>query len=385
MSIDVQVKAAITEYYDFAKLFSYNATWNGVCGGRGMGKTWGSKKKGIGDALKNVKFKAVEKEVAARGRNKTKMITVHEVESVNKQFIYLRRYKEELSIAKETFFADIEHIWPDWEFRIRGWKAEASPMKYAELKNRPWATIGYFVSLSVAQNFKSAQFPAVAVIIFDEFIIEKGGQYLQNEPTKLVNFYSTVSRYRPNVRVLLLANAVNITNPYFIHYKVDPDKTDENNFIFQVKRNNGTFQMLWHFPSSEAFEAEVEATEFGQFIRETDPEYADYAVKNKFSDNHKAMVGRKPKHAKYVYTVETHNGIFSVWYDAKTNVFYCQEKRPSNDEDFVTLVEEWMSEGKRLATFQDKTMGMLRSAYRYDRMRFDKASTRNAFIPVFKR
>jgi hypothetical protein len=376
---------AITEYYDFAKLFSFNATWNGVCGGRGMGKTWGSKRKSINDSLRTIKFKAIEKEVNGRGRNTKKMVTVHEVESVDKQFIYLRRYKEELAIAKETFFADIEHVWPNWDFRIRGWKAEASPTKYAELKNRPWAVIGYFVALSQASHFKSAQFPKVSTITYDEFIIEKGGQYLPNEPTKLVNFYNTVSRYRPGVRVLLLANAVRIENPYFIHYKVDPDKQDENNFIFMVPRDNGTYQMLWHFPVSEAFEAEIEATEFGQFIRATDPDYADYAVGNKFSDNHKSMIGRKPKTATYVYTVETQNGIFSVWYDAKTNFFYCQEKRPANDEDFVTLVEEWMSEGKRLATFQDKTMGMLRSAYRHDRMRFEVASTRNAFIPVFKR
>ena len=385
MTIAETAKAAITEYYDFAKLFSYNATWNGVCGGRGMGKTWGSKRKTIKDALKAVKFKTYQKEVNARGRNTKKMIDITEVESVDNQFIYLRRYKEELAIAKETFFADIEHLWPDWDFRIHGWKAEASPVKYAEMKNRPWAVIGFFVSLSVASNFKSAQFPSVNWIIFDEFIIEKGGQYLVNEPTKLVNFYSTVSRYRPNVRVLMLANAVNITNPYFIHYGVDPDKQDENNFIFQVKRKSGGYQMLWHFPVSEAFEAEIAATDFGQFILETDPEYADYAVKNQFSDNHKSMIGEKPKTATYVYTVETQNGIFSVWYDAKTNFFYCQAKRPAADEDFVTLVEEWMSEGKRLATFQDKTMGMLRSAYRHDRMRFKEASTRNAFIPVFKR
>jgi hypothetical protein len=377
--------SAITEYYDFAKLFSFNATWNGVCGGRGMGKTWGSKRKTIKDALKAIKFKTYEKEVNARGRNTKKMIEITEVDSVDNQFVYLRSYKEELSIAKETFFADIEHLWPDWDFRINGWKAEASPTKFAEMKSRPWAIIGFFVSLSVASNFKSAQFPKVNWIIFDEFIIEKGGQYLPNEPTKLVNFSSTVSRYRPNVRVLMLANAVNITNPYFIHYNVDPDKADENKFIFQVKRITGGYQMLWHFPVSEAFEAEIAATDFGQFILETDPEYADYAVRNQFNDNHKSMIGKKPKTATYVYTVETQNGIFSVWYDTKTNFFYCQEKRPANDEDFVTLVEEWMSEGKRLATFQDKTMGMLRSAYRHDRMRFDLASTRNAFIPVFKR
>ena len=381
--------STITKYYDFAKLFSFNATFNGVCGGRGMGKTFGAKKKVINDALKTVKFKTEAKEVTTKGNIKgsfTKTVQIHTVEEIGDQFIYLRRYKEELALAKATFFADIEYLWPEWDFRIQGWEAQASPRKFDGLtKGRPWATIGFFISLSVNQNYKSVSFPKVKTIIYDEFIIEKGGQYLANEPTKLVNFYNTVSRYRANVRVLMLANAVTIENPYFIHYKVDPDKTDENNFIFMVKKPNGIYYMLWHFPESAEFEAEVNATEFGQFIRETDPEYADYAVNNVFRDNHKGMIGEKPSSAKYIYTLETLSGTFSVWYDSVTSMFYCQNKRPAGDEDFVTLVEEWMDEGKRLANFTDKTMQMLRTAYRHDRMRFKEAHTRNAFLQVMKR
>jgi hypothetical protein len=377
--------SVITKYYDFAKLFSFNATFNGVCGGRGMGKTWGSKKKVINDGLKSTIIDVTPTEVKAQGRNKTKIIDVHTVREVGDQFIYLRRYKEELALAKATFFADIEHLWPDWDFRVNSWEAQASPTKYNGMKNRPWATIGFFISLSVNQNYKSVQFPNVKTIIFDEFIIEKGGQYLANEPTKLVNFYNTVSRYRSNCRVLMLANAVTIENPYFIQYKVEPDKSDDNNFIFMVKKPNGSYYMLWHFPRSEEFEAEVEATEFGQFIRETDPTYADYAVKNVFADAHSGMIAEKPSSAIYIYTLETLSGTFSVWYDARLNMYYCQNKRPRDDEDFVTLVEEWMDEGKRLANFTDKTMGMLRTAYRHDRMRFKEAHTRNAFMQVMKR
>jgi hypothetical protein len=379
-------KTVITKYYDFAKLFSYNATFNAVCGGRGMGKTWGSKKKVIGDALKTVKFHTQVTEIKTKtGKDTFRTAEVHSIENVGDQFIYLRRYKEELALGKATFFADIEHLWPDWDFKLQGWEAQASPRKFDGVKNRPWATIGYFVSLSVNQNYKSVQFPNVKTIIFDEFIIEKGGQYLASEPTKLVNFYNTVSRYRSNVRVLMLANAVRVENPYFIQYKVEPQKADENNFIFMVKKPNGSFYMLWHFPSSKAFEDEVNATEFGRFIRETDPEYADYAVNNVFADNHSSMVALKPATAVYIYTLETLSGTFSVWYDPNSNMYYCQNKRPNGDEDFVTLVEEWMSEGKRLANFTDKTMGMLRSAYRHDRMRFDNAPTRNAFMQVMKR
>ncbi len=370
---------AITKYYNFAKLFSYNATMMGVCGGRGMGKTWGSKKKAINDALRSTKFETrfIDAKGQGKGIKSTEIVTVNIPTS---QFIYLRRYKEELALAKATFFSDIEYLWKDWDFKVEGWEAKASPRKYKDMKNRPWATIGFFISLSVNQNYKSVQFPNVKLIIYDEFIIEKGGQYLPNESTKFMNFYNTVDRYKHKTRVLMLANAVTITNPYFIKYKVRPKQVDANGLI---RMNSG--YMLWHFPKSEEFEAEVNATPFGKFIRETDPEYADYAVGNVFSDDHEGMLAEKPSTAKYIYTLETTSGTFSIWYDARSDMFYCQNKRPSADEDFVTLVEEWMDEGKRLATFQDKTMGMLRSAYRHDRMRFKESPTRNAFVEVFKR
>lgn len=368
----------VSSYYDFAKLFSYNATINGVCGGRGMGKTWGSKRKGISDAVKTIVFTSKQVEVQKRG--KTVQETIFECNETPDQFIYMRRYKEELAIAKSTFFADIEYKYPGWDFRVTSWEAQASPTKYKDIKHRPWVTIGYFIALSVARNYKSAQFPRVKTIIYDEFIVEKGGQYLPEESTMFMNFYNTVDRYTDKTRVLLLANAVTITNPYFIHYRVEPQKADANGFI---RMANG--YMLWHFPESKQFESEVYQTKFGKFIKETDPDYADYAVGNVFNDNHEALIERKRYTADYLFTLETRNGIFSVWYDGKTDRYYCQEKRPSADEDFVTLVEAWMSEGKRLATFTDKTMGRLRSAFRHDRMRFDRAPTRNAFMEVFKR
>ena len=367
----------IRSYYNFAKLLSYNATINAVNGGRGLGKTYGAKKKGTADALKSCKFTEVVKTVTRRGKQKSE--TVIEA-SAGYQFIYLRRYKEELSLARATFFADYEHEFPDWDFRLHGWEAQASPRKYAEMATgRPWATIGYFVALSVAQNFKSVQFPRVKLIIFDEYIIEKGGQYLPNEASKFLNFYNTVDRYKDKTRVFMLANSVSITNPYFIHYKIDPNKTDKNGFI---KIADG--YLLMHFPDSEQFQAEVYQTKFGKFIADTDPDYADYAVGNKFSDNNNNLLEIKGYKAKYLFTLEVKNGMFSVWYDFERNMYFCQENRPGN-EDIRTIVPERMSEGKTFVTFNDKSLQMLRTAFRSDRVRFDRAPARNAFVEIFKR
>ena len=160
-------------WYDFKRIDSYNATFNFIGGGRGIGKTYGAKKKAIRRAIKT-----------------------------GEQFIYLRRYKTEITASKATFFADIAQEFPNYEFRIQGSVAQMAPNSTAEDKKRAWQTIGHFVALSTAQAQKGVSYHLVTTIIFDEFIIEKGNmQYLPNEAVVMTNFYSTVDRYQDKTRV----------------------------------------------------------------------------------------------------------------------------------------------------------------------------------------
>lgn len=355
-------------YYDYGAILSRNAMYNGVVGGRGLGKTWGAKRRALKDAL-------------TKGR----------------QFILLRRYKEELAEAKSTFFADIAHVFPDWELVIVGREARASrPLEEIEgetkaerkqrEKEREWITLGYFIPLSIAQRMKSTAYPDVYTIIFDEFIIEKGNiRYLPNEVTAFNNFYATVDRWNDRVKVFFLANSVNIMNPYFLEWGIRPD--EENEFVSKFKGS-----IVFHFPDSAKFQSEVFATRFGQFIQESSPEYAEYAVGNKFSDNHDMLLELKDYTAKYVFTLETSHGVFSVWSAKQRNsspfnretVYYVQAKRP-REEVFFTLLPEKMSEEKVLMTYRDKPLEALRTAFRTGRLLFDQASTRNAFIYIFER
>lgn len=349
----------VRSFYSYAKLLSYRARYNFAVGGRGIGKTYGAKKKVVRDAIKS--------HIADPG--------------MCDQFIYLRRYKDELRLARDTFFADFQHEFPNWDFRIQGSEAQMSPVTERETKKRQWFTIGYFIALSVAQSYKSVAFPRVKVIIYDEFILEKSAtHYLPNEAHIFNNFFSTVDRNKDKTRVFFLANSVRIENPYFIEYKIDPDEANEDGFI----KLYGGFVIV-HFIRSEDFENEVLSTKFGQFISQASSEFADFAIRNQFSDNHKSLIANKPPSAKYLFTIEVGTVWYSVWYDAKSNKYYFQMKRPSQDEKLFTLAAENMKEGVTLFTFNDKPLQMLRTAFRHDRARFDKASTRNALMEIFSR
>ena len=183
-----------SHFYNYDKINSFNAVFNFCVGLRGVGKTFGAKERAVKRAI-------------SRGE----------------QFVYIRRYKDELQISRDTFFDDLiaEGKFPEYDFRINGKVAQMTLKVTAEGKKKEWVTIGHFIPLSIAQSVKSASFPKVTTIIYDEFIIEKGlVQYLPNEAVKFQGLYSTIARSRENVRVYFLANAVSITNPYFLYYNI---------------------------------------------------------------------------------------------------------------------------------------------------------------------
>src|SRR5699024_1426535 len=139
-------------WYDFSRLWSFNGYYNMVLGARGTGKTFGAKIKGIKDAIN-------------RGH----------------EFIYLRRYKDEIKFAKDGFFADVvaENMFPGIDFKVDGNKgywdyANHSNGEPKKDRDRDWKPCVHFFALSVGGQIKSQSFPNVKLIIYDEFIIEKG-------------------------------------------------------------------------------------------------------------------------------------------------------------------------------------------------------------------
>lgn len=340
-------------YYSFSKIMSFNAYYNIIIGARGLGKTFGAKKLIIGRAIKT-----------------------------GEQFVYLRRYKDELKISKDAFFADIAEEFPEWDFRINGYTAEMAPAETRDVKGREWQLIGHFVALSTAQSRKGVSYHAVKWILFDEFIIEKGAtHYLPQEDIAFMNFYSTVDRWKDKTRVFFLANAVSMMNPYFLAWDIKPDQEGE----FVKRRTDpvtGIAFIACHFADSAAFSKGVYQTAFGKFIAGS--EYADYAVGSEFADNHDHLLQLKTAAAKYVYTMETKQGVFSVWLDGVNRKFYIQERRPKQEIIF-TLLTDKMAEDKTLLRYNDKMVQTLRTAFSNSNMFFDTAKTRNAFAEIFKR
>lgn len=152
--------------------------------------------------------------MGGRGIGKTEQCNgfdLEEYRDYGNQFIYLRRYKTELSGAGELLDKWLDNV------------------KYLGDKNGGGSyhwygnTLGFAIPLSVASNYKSGfDFTKVTTIVYDEAIIKVGGtqRYLKNEVECLLEFASTVFRHRSNCRIIVLGNNLQFFNPYCEYFKV---------------------------------------------------------------------------------------------------------------------------------------------------------------------
>ena len=259
-------------YWDINNSISRNCLFNFVVGNRGAGKTYGAKKKVIERYLKT-----------------------------GEQFIYVRRYKEELKRIK-TFFDDIAAEFPDAEFKVRGKEFFIN----GELA-------GYAMALSTSKIEKSTPMPRVSWIIFDEFILDKGYyHYLPDEVTYFLEFYETVARTRDNVRVYFLSNALTVTNPYFLYFKLEIPTAKSN---IKVRGD-----ILIEMVANEDFIKFKKQTRFGKIIEGT--RYADYAIENTFFRDDKTFIAKKKGRCAYSFGMTFKGVDLGIWTNAAEGKMY---------------------------------------------------------------
>ena len=286
-------------FWDIGKTLTYNSLINVIVGNRGGGKSYGAKKRGIDNFIKR-----------------------------REQFGYIRRYKEDLRDPMLQYFKDIEMKYPDFEFK--------TDSKHFYIRERPadpaqkWTEddiAGYGFTLSTASNKKSISYPRITTLIFDEFLLDKGNQiYLSEEPIKLLNLYETIARPgtdHPRVVLFMLANALSITNPYFMFWDLQmPTRQDRHG------------KWIWRHPTrpiivedvrNEAFIDAKRNTEFGQLVDGT--RYADYSIENKFPLDSDTFIEKKSPKARYYFTFIYKEKKYGVWAD------FCGEGRMWVSED----------------------------------------------------
>lgn len=280
-------------YYNYDRIISYNALLNILIGSRGVGKTYGATKLVIKDFLKK-----------------------------SRQFIYLRRYKTELSKSMKKFFTEIikNEEFPNHTFEVHG-----NTFLIDE------EVAGYGVTLSTAQQLKSSNFSDVYYIIFDEFLIESGqGYYLKDEVLAFLGLLETVGRMR-DIKVFMLANAVTEVNPYFMFFDL---ALPYNNDIKLFKDG----MILLQYLQNEAYIQAKKETKFGKLVAGT--EYEDYAIDNKFTDDNRVFIEKKSGQSKFSFSFIYKDIRLGVWIDYDNGKIYVSNDYIENGFVFATTTAD---------------------------------------------
>ncbi|NCC80595.1 MAG: hypothetical protein EOM07_13435, partial [Clostridia bacterium] len=276
------------------RLMTYNCLFNFIVGDRGGGKSFG-----------------------------TLEYCVRQFQKYGKEFIYLRRYKEELDDSLPTLFDAL----------IKEGKFEGHEM-HAKGKNLYFdgKIMGYAVSLSTSMKRKSVNYSNVHYIIFEEFMVDGvGSRYLgtgDKEVAVFENFYETVDRLRDQTRVFFLANAFSMVNIYFMRYKIrlkPPYKT--------YNKLGPIMVCIWQDQSYRDAKAK---TQFFDIVKGT--EYAEHAYGNKFYMDSDKFIRKKNGSAEFHFAYAYMDKIYGVWVDWNKGNYYITTKVGSvNQSNVIAL------------------------------------------------
>lgn len=251
-------------YYNGGELLSKNRLINFVIGNRGGGKSYHWKVRCVKEFLKD-----------------------------NKEFVWLRRYNSELEHMKNW--------WKDIAHEFEGHKLESNK-KHIKIDGKICGHVG---ALSTSQRLKSNPYPNVDKIIFDEFLIDKGSlRYISGEVELMLELIETIFRMRDNNnKVIFVANAISIVNPYFSYFKIKPELS---------KRFSLWDDICIELYTNSEFIENKKSTRFGRLISNT--RYGDYAIENKFlRDNYSFICERPKSNLVYSNTVVYEGERYGVW------------------------------------------------------------------------
>lgn len=193
----------------------------------------------------------------------------------------------------DTWFNDIEHLYPNNKLEIKG--------RVAYIDGE---IAGYFGALSVSEQWKSIPFNRVNKVIYDEFLIRTGvgKRYIKDEPVVFLELMETVGRMREDVRYVLIGNALTFANPYFSYFNIKPF-TDG---IYHDRKRGLTVELY----NNEIFTEVKRQTRLGRLVADTD--YADYAIENEFLLDNEKFIARRTPTTKLAFNVVWDKHIFGV-------------------------------------------------------------------------
>lgn len=262
-------------YYSFKKLFSFGCKIMLAVGARRIGKTFGAKCIAIDHYLKNIE--------------KNKFVWIRDSETAI----------DELCAANgRKFFSDVFA-------NVKKFKGFSGRIDGGEffVNDLP---AGYVVPASTFYKFKGTDYSDCNLIIMDEFIPENGQRVPANRVYSILNTLYTIASTRPDIRVIMLANAL--------------DKNDELLHAFGINITgfgyyvNRELNIALHYSDETPEFIEMQKNGvISKIIAKT--EFADNVLHAKFMDDETMFFKKRPADCVLLAAIHTESGSARIYGD----------------------------------------------------------------------
>lgn len=330
-----------SKWYDLRPIMSYNLPVMIIVGARSIGKTYCVKKHVIkGNIYDDKKFVFLRDNDEAR-----KKLTAND---------------------GSKFFADVKKEFnKNFDGKIRG------ETIYINGKEA-----GGIMSASLFQNFKGNSFEDVDTIIYDEFINEKGRSKNQYQGYEFINMLYTIARTRKNVRIFLLANALDRGNEILeiLGIKIN------QGFGFYINREKG---VICHYcDNNPKFNKERDESVVGKIIKGT--VYEENLFNNKFVDDESEFFAKKPDKLRLYVILHSNYNAIRV-YIGDDGKFYVTRDINSDAHANVRFVNNIEDVNSRLALIPKYILDVLINGYNKSLFKFENANLKKIFINFIKK
>ena len=296
------------------------------------------------------------------------------------EFVYIRRYREDLDIAMKTFFSSVQNKFKGHEFFVK--KDDNCYLLQIDKK-----TMGYAIALTQAQKFKSTNLSKVCNIIFDEFLQEDGRYIGGSKNSQLdchmfFSLYSSIARgynefFRDNVRCFLIANTVSIANPYFLYCHLTGLIRSDSKLI---KTSDGYCIQIM---KDKEIAERIKSTQAGQALARTS--YFGYAYSGDMLLDNNNLIG-KPLNGDgwYMCTIKVDGKAFGVRECTNDGIIYVNNKIDKDCNAVYTLTKADHEVNtimlKRFS--EDNLSKTIKKAYRMGNILFDNLECKKAFEDI---
>lgn len=169
------------------------------------------------------------------------------------QFAFVKRFEDDIKskYMSEVFTPLEPYILEKYGYRIKFYRGcwlayeDGTEGKLADCK-----TFGYAFSLNNVNRTKATSYPEVTTILFEEFM-SIDCTYLPDELNLFLNLISTIARYRHNVKIFMLANAISKFSPYSSALNVKLHRLKKGEIITREYKDKKGFTTRFAIERSE--------------------------------------------------------------------------------------------------------------------------------------